>query len=92
VVANGALGVPVVAVVDELGPVDHELLELAASLGVNGGVQVWADDGHLIGPDEHARLTTEQFPSRTTSIHEVAVDTDAPGPLLDVAGPITAWG
>jgi len=90
--AAAALGRPLLAVLDALDDADHALIEEADRLGLAVAAQVWSPQGRRVTPDEHARLTTEQFPSRTTSIHEVAVDTDAPGPLLDVAGPITAWG
>lgn len=91
VVAAGAIGVPIVAVVDELSPVDHELLELASSLGVSGGVQVWSDHGPVVAADEHARLTERQFAAEGIVVEPIGVATAAPGPLAEVAGPIVAW-
>lgn len=90
-VAGSALGRPVLAVVDGLDHVDAALVELALGLDLRVAAQVWSPQGPAVDPDEHARLTVEQFDARTTTIREIGVDTDAPGPLLDVAGPIAAW-
>lgn len=90
-VAGAALGRPVLAVLDALDDADRALIELAEGLGLAVPVQVWSPVGPLVSTDEHARLTTEQFVAGATSILEVGVDTDAPGSLLDVAGPIAAW-
>lgn len=90
-VAGAALGRPVVAVLDDLAEVDRVLIDLASALGLSVAAQVWSPGGPPITPDEHATLTVEQFTGGATGVVEVAVDTDAPGPLLDVAGPVVAW-
>jgi hypothetical protein len=88
----GVQGRPCIAVVD--GPMDEAsqiVAEAAAALGVGIAVQAWGSAGAARDVDAHARVSEAQFAGER-GIVEVPIrarDLDA---LVDVAGPVTAWG
>jgi hypothetical protein len=83
---------PALAVTD--GPIDDELetlLEVAASLGVGVGVEVWDPGGPALSADDH--LDRLRGLAVTSGQEVVRLRTD-PGQLdhmLEAAGPIIAW-
>jgi hypothetical protein len=92
----GLEGRPALAVTDAAGanhPVTVALLDLARSLGVRMAVQVWRPDGPAVTPAEHAERCRRGVSGAPDGVEvvEVGVDVD-PTPLLEVAGPVVAWG
>jgi len=88
----GVSGRPCVAVID--GPIDDAsaaVIEEAARLDVPVAVQVWGEEGSLDTVDEHARLTEAQFAGRA-GVVQVPIRRGDEAPLIEVAGPLVAWG
>ena len=56
-----------------------------------GAAQVWGEAGELAAVDDHARLTEAQFAGQPGVI-EVPVRSGDEAALVDVAGPLIAWG
>jgi hypothetical protein len=80
---------PVLAVVDELTDVHEELLELAASQGVEVPVEVWQAEGEALDGDAHlARL--ERLVT-TGGKATIATDPRQLEEMVAVAGPVVAW-
>jgi hypothetical protein len=82
-----------IAVVD--GPLDdatEHVLEAAERAGVAFGVQVWGGDGVLADTGEHVSMTQRGFEAEVIMIDDVPIDTSVLEHLIDVAGPVTAWG
>lgn len=77
------------AVVDELGDVGAQLLEVAENLGVRVAVEVWSPDGEELDADAHAARLDRLL--RVGGIGTLAISPDQLPELLAVAGPITAW-
>jgi hypothetical protein len=92
-------GRPVLAVADAaldaaLDAVLDAVLEVARSLGVAVPVEVWAPagDGERLDPDAHQRRLAELVAADTTTVATIATDPAQLGRMIDVAGPIIAWG
>jgi thiamine pyrophosphate-dependent acetolactate synthase large subunit-like protein len=88
----GVQGRPCVAVVD--GPLDEAsqiVAEAAAALEVPIAVQAWGSGGSARDVDAHARVTEAQFAGER-GIVEVPIRAKDLDALVDVAGPVTAWG
>src|SRR3954447_16291947 len=83
---------PVLAVVD--GPVDpmvERVLEAGRALGIEVPIEVWQPDGERLDPDAHlARL--RDLVAGGGGIVTVATDPTQLDRMIDVAGPVTAWG
>lgn len=97
-IAARRAGRPCVAVLD--GPLDEDserLLEVAERLGLGFGVQIWADLDTVGAPlsrdvSDHVEVTRRGFESEEIDIADVAIDTGGLEQLVEVAGPIVAWG
>jgi hypothetical protein len=86
-------GRPVLALVDgPPSPRTLELMDLADSLGVGFGVEAWAEEGPALDAEAHlARARGLAVVDRC----ELATVATAPwqlGRIVDVAGPVVAWG
>ena len=83
---------PVLAAVDRLSPATAAVLEAAACLGVAVPVEVWDPGGPEVTADDH--LERLRPGAVTAPSGPVAVRTDAGqlGRMIDVAGPVVAWG
>jgi hypothetical protein len=91
-VVAGVAERPCVAVID--GPIDDAsaaMIDAAARFEVPIAVQVWGDTGHLESVDEHARLTEAQFGGQA-GVVDVPIRHGDEQPLIDIAGPLVAWG
>ena len=82
--------------VDEPDPTTAALLEVAEALGVGLRLQVWGDEGRLGSSGDHVTLLRDHLEvatgSTVRSLDPVPVDLSATAQLLDVAGPVVAWG
>ncbi|HVM63411.1 MAG TPA: hypothetical protein VMU14_01025 [Acidimicrobiales bacterium] len=85
---------PVLAVVDRVDEATSAVLQAAAMLGVPVPVEVWTPDGVAMGPDEHlARLRHVAVAFGQAARPAVlATDPSQFGRMVDVAGPVIAWG
>jgi thiamine pyrophosphate-dependent acetolactate synthase large subunit-like protein len=73
-------------------PLTESLLDLAVSLDLNFVVEVWNADAPLTDAAEHrARLVGARNDSGVQRL-DIAVDLVATRGLLDLAGPVLAWG
>jgi hypothetical protein len=79
----------VLAVTDE---VPDAVLEVARSLGVAVAVEVWAADGERLDPDAHQRRLAALVAADTTIVATIATDPSQFDRMVDVAGPVIAWG
>jgi thiamine pyrophosphate-dependent acetolactate synthase large subunit-like protein len=77
---------PALAVVDELSPVAHELLDLGEPVAV----EVWSDDGDPLDVDAHRERMWALVASG--GIGRVRTHADQLAAMVDAAGPVTAWG
>lgn len=85
-------GRPCLAVTDELDATSEAVLGLAESLSIGATLQIWGDDGAtVVSAADHVELCARQLASSTVRIDDVPVRLD-PGAMVDVAGPISAWG
>jgi len=84
---------PVLAVVDGV-PSDAtlELLELADSLAVGFGVEAWSGDGEILDAGEHLARARELAVVERSTVATVATSSWQLERILDVAGPVIAWG
>ncbi|MGI8663415.1 MAG: hypothetical protein ACR2LQ_09435 [Acidimicrobiales bacterium] len=83
---------PVLTAVDALDTATQAVLEAARSLGVGIGVEVWCDDGELLDAEAHtARLRELAVVDRPTTA-TLATDSAQRQAMIDVAGPVIAWG
>ena len=80
---------PVLAVVDELGDVHDELLEIAARRGVQIPIARWSDDGEPRDADAH--LERLQSLVRAGGAVSIATHGAQLEEMVEVAGPIVAW-
>jgi hypothetical protein len=78
------------------GPVDETtraVLDLAGDLGVAVVLEVWGAEGTLAGPsDRRERLAAALASGVGTTELAVPVDFSRTGVLVEVAGPVVAWG
>jgi len=84
---------PVLAVID--GPVDgatRAVVELGVSLGVAVPLEVWSPDGPALGPEEHERRLAEAVAAPVPVEVGLAVDGRQLARMVEVAGPVVAWG
>jgi hypothetical protein len=83
---------PVLAVVDgPVAPMVGEVLEAGRRLGVDVPVEVWQPDGERLDPDTHlARL--RDLVTAGSGAATLATDPTQLERMVDVAGPVTAWG
>ena len=83
---------PVLAVVDGPRHPDVDaLLDVAGSLGVPVGVEVWDDDGDRLDQAAHLPRAAKLANASTTTIASLAPSADQWGPIIDAAGPVIAW-
>ena len=83
---------PVLAVVDAVTAPVAAVLEAAASLGVAVPVEVWDPDGPALDGDAHlARLRRLAVAERPAPV-ALRTDPDQLARMIDVAGPVIAWG
>jgi hypothetical protein len=83
---------PVLAVVD--GPVDpmvEQVVEAGRSLGIEVPIEVWASDGESLDPDAHLARLRDLVAAGSGTV-TVATDPAQLARMIDVAGPVTAWG
>jgi hypothetical protein len=70
--------------------------DLARSLGVGLALQVWGSDGQMSSYEDHVALLREhlQVADGATSVRldPVPVDLSVTSSLVEVAGPVVAWG
>lgn len=86
-------GRPVLAVVDgSPSAATLELLELADSLDVGFGVEAWSGDGEVLGAGEHLARARELAVVERSTVATVATSSWQLDRILDVAGPVIAWG
>jgi hypothetical protein len=84
---------PALAVVD--GGVDPEsqaVLDAASSLGVSVGVEVWDPDGITLDADQHVERLTRLAHAATHTVASLQTDPGQLDRMLEVAGPVVAWG
>jgi hypothetical protein len=82
-------GRPVLAAVDD-PPV--AVLEAAASLGVAVPVEVWSPAGEVVDAEAHARRLRAAVAADETTVVTLATDEAQLGRMVEVAGPVVAWG
>jgi thiamine pyrophosphate-dependent acetolactate synthase large subunit-like protein len=83
---------PVLAVVD--APITDtvgELLELASSLGVGVGVEVWDNDGDALDAGAHVERVRALSLSERVRVTTIATDPGQLAQMTTIAGPIVAW-
>jgi hypothetical protein len=83
---------PALAVMD--GPIDDDLetvLEVAASLGIGVGVEVWDPDGPALSADDHLDRLRRLAVTSRQEVVSLRTDPDQLDSMLEVAGPIIAW-
>jgi thiamine pyrophosphate-dependent acetolactate synthase large subunit-like protein len=85
---------PVLAVVDRVDEATSAVLHAAATLGVPVPLEVWTPDGVALGPDAHlARLRHLALaPGQAARPVVLATDLAQLPRMVDVAGPVIAWG
>lgn len=89
----GLDGRPAIAVT--AGPLDEvsaRVLDLARSLEVPVAVEVWGDEGDAADADAQLDRTRVALASGGVVVEHYPVDLDATRVLVDVAGPVVAWG
>lgn len=88
-------GRPALAVLDEdldeRGiEMTQRVIETARSLGANLSIQSWGEG--VTTPDEHVEMCTHAFAGGPEQWHHVGLDHSAFESLVDLAGPVVAWG
>jgi thiamine pyrophosphate-dependent acetolactate synthase large subunit-like protein len=76
-------------------PVDgvtERVLDLARSLGKSVVLEVWGGDGPLAEAADHARELAEAVTAGGVVVRDVPVDFAHTRTLVEVAGPVVAWG
>jgi len=77
-------------------PGTEGIMDLARSLGVGLALQVWGSDGPVASYEDHVALlrTHLQVAEGATDVRidPVPVDLSATDALVEVAGPVVAWG
>jgi hypothetical protein len=84
---------PALAVVD--GPLDAEteaVLDAAGSLGIGVGVEVWETGGPALNAAQHLERLTRLVTATAHTIASVHTDPGQFAQMLEVAGPVVAWG
>ncbi len=77
------------------GPLDDtsaELLDLADQLGVPVALELWDPQGACLDADEHQNRLAAQLASPRSSVASLATDRAQLDEMIEVAGPVTAWG
>ncbi len=81
------------------GPLDpstaevHALLfEVADRLRVPVALELWDPDGARLAADEHQNRLAAQLASPRSSVASLATDRTQLDEMIEVAGPVTAWG
>jgi hypothetical protein len=84
---------PAVAITtDPVDPVTEEVLDLARSLGRPLVLEVWGSDQALSSPGEHRERLLGALASGEVAVLGVPVDFAHTRTLVEVAGPVVAWG
>jgi hypothetical protein len=83
---------PVIAVVDAVSEPVAALLGVAASLGVAVPVEVWDDQAPAIDADAHLERLRRLAVAADPVPVAVATDARQLDRMVDVAGPVVAWG
>lgn len=83
---------PVLACVDLVDERTQAVLELAGTLGVGVGVEVWADDGDALDPDAHGERLRSLAVADAPTVVTLATDAAQRRQMVDAAGPVIAWG
>ena len=77
------------------GPLDDtsaELLEVADRLRVPVALELWDPAGARLDADEHQNRLAAQLASPRSSVASLATDRTQLDEMIEVAGPVTAWG
>jgi thiamine pyrophosphate-dependent acetolactate synthase large subunit-like protein len=83
---------PVLAVVDRVDEATSAVLRAAAELGVPVPVEVWSPDGIAMGPDSHLERLQQLALAPAPRPAAVATEPSQLARMVDVAGPVIAWG
>ncbi|MFM7067863.1 MAG: hypothetical protein ACKOYM_00225, partial [Actinomycetes bacterium] len=80
----------------EVDSTTERLLDLARSLGVGLALQQWGDAGDMHSFEDHVALLADHLRvsdgATDVRVDAVPVDFAATADLVDVAGPVVAWG
>jgi hypothetical protein len=88
---------PCLAVSDQVGGLDGlddtsaAVLELAESLGLGVGLQLWGPEGSLDSSTAHVELLDAQLATQVVRIDDVPVDVADTAALQAAAGALVAW-
>lgn len=83
---------PAIAVMDApVGDDVRTLLDVAGSLGVGVGVEVWDPDAPTLSADDHLDRLRGLTVTSTQELVSVRTDPDQLDHMLEAAGPIIAW-
>ena len=80
-----------IAVTTPGGPLDDELLDLAAGLGLAVTVERWGDDVVAGDPARHRADIVAAMADPGVQVTSVAVDLSAGAELVELMGPVVAW-
>ena len=80
------------AVTASLDDTTFEILDLARASGTNLTVDVWADDAAVESADDHTNALVRAVTTPGVHIVSTPVATRHTADLVDVAGPVVAWG
>ena len=83
---------PVLAAVDHVDDGTSGVLELAGTLGVGLGVEVWSGDGDELDADAHVERLRTLAVADVPIVATLATDATQRQGMIDVAGPVIAWG
>jgi hypothetical protein len=59
---------------------------------VGFGVETWSGDGEVLGPEEHLARARELAVVERSTVATVATSSWQLDSILEVAGPVIAWG
>jgi hypothetical protein len=83
---------PVLAVVDRVSEAASAVLETAAGLGVAVPVEVWEPGGPGVTADDHLERLRRLAVTAPSAPVAVRTDPAQLARMIDVAGPVVAWG
>ena len=72
---------------------DHtrSVLDAAAGLGIEVGVEMWSPDGDVIGPDEHMARLGPLTDCRVGGVATLSTDEHQIDQMVEAAGEVCAW-
>ncbi len=80
------------AVTTTLDSMTREIVELARVTGTNLSVDVWSRDTTIEGVDDHTDALSTALATPGVHVLSTPVATERTRDLVDVAGPVVAWG